>query len=79
MVLFGQSAGSLDTFTIATLSDAPDLISAAIMQSGGGSDFASVAEAQPWNELFVTTLGCKPSDVSGLLFLLHNSNDLCST
>ncbi|OPB44533.1 carboxylesterase type b [Trichoderma guizhouense] len=64
MVLFGQSAGSLDTFTIATLSDAPDLISAAIMQSGGGSDFASVAEAQPWNELFVTTLGCKPSDFS---------------
>ncbi|KAL6801428.1 alpha/beta-hydrolase [Trichoderma sp. SZMC 28013] len=64
MVLFGQSAGAFDTFTIATLNDAPDLISAAIMQSGGGSDFASVAEAQPWNELFVTTLGCQPSDFS---------------
>lgn len=79
MVLFGQSAGAFDTFTIATLNDAPDLISAAIMQSGGGSDFASVAEAQPWNELFVTTLGCQPSDVSGLLLPLHTSGDFCST
>ncbi|EHK16509.1 uncharacterized protein TRIVIDRAFT_227371 [Trichoderma virens Gv29-8] len=64
MVLFGQSAGSFNTFTIATLNEAPHLISAAIMESGGGSDFASVVEAQPWNDLFVTTLGCRPSDFS---------------
>ncbi|KAK5991949.1 Para-nitrobenzyl esterase [Cladobotryum mycophilum] len=64
MVLFGQSAGSFDTFVIATLDEAPHLISAAIMQSGGGRDFPSVAEAQPWNELFATTLGCHSSDFS---------------
>jgi carboxylesterase type B len=64
MVLFGQSAGAFNTFAIATMDEAPGLINAAIMESGGGSDFASVAEAQPWNDLFFTTLGCQPSDVS---------------
>lgn len=77
MVLFGQSAGSFNTFTIATLNEAPSLISAAIMESGGGSDFASISDAQPWNELFVTTLGCRPSDVSDLCLPLRASNDLC--
>ncbi|KAL6893418.1 Alpha/Beta hydrolase protein [Trichoderma evansii] len=62
MVLFGQSAGSFDTFTIATMDEAPSLINAAIMESGGGSDMASVAEAKPWNDLFLTSLGCKPSN-----------------
>lgn len=64
MVLFGQSAGSSDTFVIATLDEAPKLINSAIMQSGGGRDFASVDEAQPWNELFASILGCEPSEVS---------------
>ncbi|KAM0260904.1 hypothetical protein ACHAQJ_002524 [Trichoderma viride] len=59
MVLFGQSAGSFNTFTIATMDEAPDLISAAIMESGGGSDFASIAEAQPWNELFFSCIDSK--------------------
>lgn len=77
MLLFGQSAGSFNTFTIATMDEAPDLIRAAIMESGGGSDFASVVEAQPWNELFVTTLGCQPSNASDLRLPLHASNGLC--
>ncbi|PON22685.1 carboxylesterase [Trichoderma gamsii] len=64
MVLFGQSAGAFNTFAIATMDEAPSLINAAIMESGGGSDFASVAEAQPWNDLFLTGLGCQPSDFS---------------
>jgi para-nitrobenzyl esterase len=70
MVLFGQSAGAFNTFAIATMNEAPSLISAAIMESGGGSDFASVAEAQPWNDVFLTGLGCQPSDVRGSL--LHH-------
>lgn len=65
MVLFGQSAGAFNTFAIATMDEAPHLINAAIMESGGGSDFATVAEAQPWNDLFLAGLGCQPSNVSG--------------
>jgi para-nitrobenzyl esterase len=64
MVLFGQSAGAADTFLIASMDEAPKLINSAIMESGGGRDFPSVAEAEPWNELFATTLGCEPSNVS---------------
>ncbi|KAK6445851.1 cholinesterase [Trichoderma asperellum] len=41
MLLFGQSAGAFNTFAIATMDEAPSLISAAIMESGGGTDFAS--------------------------------------
>lgn len=78
MLLFGQSAGAFNTFAIATMDEAPSLISAAIMESGGGADFASVTEAQPWNDLFLTGLGCQPSNVSGShLHPLRMSNCVC--
>lgn len=63
VVLFGQSAGAIDTFTIATLDQAPKLINAAIMESGGGNDYATTAEAEAYGQEYVMSLGCKIDDV----------------
>ena len=38
VVLHGQSAGAADAFVLATLPQAPELMSAVIMESGGGRD-----------------------------------------
>jgi carboxylesterase type B len=64
VVVFGQSAGAFNTFVLASLPQAPSLMRAAIMESGGGIDFATTAEAQKYDEQFVTELNCTLSDVS---------------
>lgn len=38
VMLYGQSAGASDSFTVATLPQAPSLIRAAILQPRGGRD-----------------------------------------
>ena len=63
-MLYGQSAGAIDTFTIATLSQAPSLFQAAVMESGGGVDIPTIAEAQSLYKYYATQLNCSISDVS---------------
>jgi carboxylesterase type B len=61
--VFGQSAGAADTFVLATLPEAPELMSAAAMESGGGRMPPTVAEVQDWQTLFVDALNCSVTDV----------------
>ncbi|KAH8684052.1 Carboxylesterase [Ilyonectria robusta] len=62
VVLFGQSAGGDDTFTVSTLPEAKSLISAAILESGGGQDLTSKSLAQYCGESYATTLNCSIHD-----------------
>ena len=64
MVLHGQSAGAIDTFTIATLPQAPTLFKSAIMESGGGRDIAINDTAQAVGQGFAQGLNCSATDVS---------------
>lgn len=66
MLLFGESAGAYSTFAISTLPQATKLISAAVTQSGGGIDLATVAQAEEYNEIFVSLLNCQKTDVDCL-------------
>ncbi|KAK5988801.1 Para-nitrobenzyl esterase-like protein [Cladobotryum mycophilum] len=59
VVLFGQSAGADDTFVVSTLPETPHLISAAIMQSGGGMDLIPYETAQYTGRSYAETLKCK--------------------
>lgn len=63
MLLFGQSAGSINTFTISTLPQATSLISAAITESGGGRDTALNASVQALGMAYASSLNCGDSDV----------------
>ncbi len=64
VLLFGQSAGAFDVFALASLPQAPSLMKAAAMQSGGGVDFATLDEAEKFNEQFVKNINCSETDVS---------------
>ncbi|KAK7426657.1 hypothetical protein QQZ08_006835 [Neonectria magnoliae] len=66
VVLFGQSAGGDDTFTVSTLPQAKSLISAAILQSGGGQDLTSKSLAQYCGASYAETLKCGVQDLSCL-------------
>lgn len=66
VLLFGQSAGAADIFAIATMDNAPKLMKAAIMESGGGRDLATITEAEPWHLSFAEQLNCSTLDVSCL-------------
>lgn len=48
---------------IATRPDAPKLMRAAAMESGGGRDIATVAAAQTYQKLFFEQLNCSTPDV----------------
>lgn len=63
-MLFGQSAGAFDAYTLATLPNAPSLFSSAICESGGGRDLASAVLVAPFMEGYVADLNCSVSDVS---------------
>jgi carboxylesterase type B len=63
VLLFGQSAGATDTYSIATLAEAPKLISAAAMESGGGRDAPAQKKVQRWHQLFLDGLNCTTADV----------------
>lgn len=66
VLLFGQSAGASNAFAIATMKHAPEIIRAAAFQSGGGRDYATVAQAEPWHHSFAEQLGCENIDVGHL-------------
>ncbi|KPM34614.1 hypothetical protein AK830_g11954 [Neonectria ditissima] len=66
VVLFGQSAGGDDTFTVSTLPQAKSLISAAILESGGGQTLTSRSLAQYCGASYAETLKCGVHDLSCL-------------
>ena len=63
VLLFGQSAGGDDTFTVSTLPQAKSLISAAIIESGGGQDMTPYATAQYSGASYAQALNCSRTDV----------------
>ncbi|KAI2626767.1 alpha/beta-hydrolase [Hypoxylon sp. NC1633] len=66
VLLFGQSAGAVDSFTLATLPEIPQLVRAAALESGAGRDLATVADAQVWYSEFLTALNCSKPNLSCL-------------
>ncbi|EFW99378.1 carboxylesterase type b [Grosmannia clavigera kw1407] len=77
VMVFGQSAGALDTFVLSTLPQATTLMSAAAMESGGGRNIPNISEVVDWNRKFAAAVGCTPSDVACLrglpLATLHSA------
>ncbi|KAM6483942.1 Carboxylesterase [Trichoderma sp. SZMC 28011] len=63
VMLFGQSAGADDTFVVSTLPEAKHLISAAVMESGGGQDVAPYKTATYTGQSFAKTLNCRSDDL----------------
>lgn len=71
VVMFGQSAGANDVFTISTLPQAPKLMKSAIVQSGGGTFVTPANVAQDAGIAFAKALNCtdKESQVSYSLLI----------
>ena len=68
VLLFGQSAGSVNVYNIATLPQAPTLFKAAISESGGGRDAPLTSAANALGVSYAKTLGCDVSDVGLPIF-----------
>ncbi|KAH9987546.1 alpha/beta-hydrolase [Xylariaceae sp. FL0662B] len=66
VLLYGESAGATDAFTIATLPEATQLMRTAALESGAGRDIATVADAQVWQTEFIQALNCSNPDLSCL-------------
>lgn len=66
VLLFGESAGAIDSFAIATMPESPRLMRAVALESGGGRDLATVADAQVWYSEFIQALNCTNPDLSCL-------------
>lgn len=63
VLLFGESAGAYDAFTISTLPQAPSLFSAVISESGSGQDLPTFSQVQYHNNRIARAFGCDPADV----------------
>ncbi|KAI1478967.1 alpha/beta-hydrolase [Daldinia eschscholtzii] len=66
VLLFGQSAGAVDSFVITTLPEAPELMRAAALESGAGRDLATVADAKEWYSEFLYAINCTEHNLSCL-------------
>ncbi|RYP93075.1 hypothetical protein DL770_000821 [Monosporascus sp. CRB-9-2] len=66
VLLFGESAGAVDGFVLATLPEATALMRAAALESGGGRDLATVADAQVFQKMFLDKLNCSTPDLACL-------------
>lgn len=66
VLVFGQSAGAVNTFFISTLAEAPSLMNAAIMESGGGRDAPINSSFQATGTKYAQRLNCSVTDVSCL-------------
>ncbi|KAL9085456.1 MAG: hypothetical protein Q9165_007606 [Trypethelium subeluteriae] len=66
ILLFGQSAGAMSSFVLATLPEVKSLVNAVVMESGGGIDFPTISTAQSFHENFVNALNCSATDVDCL-------------
>lgn len=65
MVLFGQSAGATDVYSVATLPQAPSLINSAIVESVALATLTTNSTIQMTGASFAQTLNCSVDDVSG--------------
>lgn len=64
VLLFGQSAGAADTYTLASRDEAPQVMRAAAMQSGGGRDLPTIDQVQAWQTRFADGLSCGATDLA---------------
>lgn len=62
--IFGQSAGSYNTYSIVSLPQVPSLINAAICESSGGRSVQTNSSMQALGAAYAKTLGCFDTDVS---------------
>jgi carboxylesterase type B len=58
VLLFGQSAGALDSYVISSLPQAPSLFRAVALESGGGRDSPSVADTKAVYAKYIRSLNC---------------------
>ncbi|KAI0834807.1 alpha/beta-hydrolase [Hypoxylon sp. FL0890] len=66
VLLFGESAGAIDAYVLATLPEIKQLVRAAAFESGAGRDLATVADAKVWYSEFLIAMNCSTSDLSCL-------------
>ncbi|KAI1106948.1 alpha/beta-hydrolase [Jackrogersella minutella] len=66
VLLFGQSAGAIDSFVLTTLPEITRLARAAALESGAGRDLATVADAKTWYSEFLDAMNCTTADLSCL-------------
>jgi carboxylesterase type B len=71
VLLFGQSAGAMNTFVIASLPKAKSLINATISESGGGKEVEINSTAHKLGAAYVKSLNCGISDVSESSIFAH--------
>ncbi|RVD83247.1 uncharacterized protein DFL_007642 [Arthrobotrys flagrans] len=66
VLLFGQSAGAWNTWIISTLPNAPNLMRAVALESGGGVDFQTNFSAQLGGAAFAKNANCTVTDAACL-------------
>lgn len=62
VLLFGQSAGAMDSYLLSSLPQAPSLFRAVALESGGGRDSPSVADTKPVYAEYIRSLNCSLND-----------------
>lgn len=62
VLLFGQSAGALDTYALGTIREIESIISAAAIQSGGSRTLPTIDDAENFTSKFVEMLNCTTFD-----------------
>ncbi|EPS40682.1 hypothetical protein H072_5430 [Dactylellina haptotyla CBS 200.50] len=71
VLLFGESAGAWDTWIVSSLPQAPSLMRAAAMHSGGGRLWPSNATAQDAGAQFAAVANCTGPDAGECLRSIH--------
>ncbi|KAI0881991.1 alpha/beta-hydrolase [Annulohypoxylon maeteangense] len=66
VLLFGESAGAIDTFVLSTLPEVSQLVRAVAMESGAGRDLATLADSKVWYTEFLNAMNCTTPDLSCL-------------
>ncbi|KAI1454000.1 alpha/beta-hydrolase [Annulohypoxylon moriforme] len=66
VLLFGESAGAIDSFTLSTLPEIPQLIRAVALESGAGRDLATLADSKVWYSEFLDAMNCTTPNLSCL-------------
>lgn len=58
VMIFGQSAGAVDVYTLGSLPQAPSLFKGGVSQSGGGGELPLASSANTFGALYAQTVGC---------------------
>jgi carboxylesterase type B len=67
VLLFGQSAGAMDSYLLSSLPQAPSLFRAVALESGGGRDSPSVADTKAVYGEYIRSLDCDLDDALACL------------